>query len=216
MIITIDGPAASGKGTLARRLARHFGLAHLDTGGLYRATAAGVLRAGGDPRDPAQAAAAAAALEAADLEAPELRDEEISRAASVVAALPGVRAALLGYQRRFAANPPKGAHGAVLDGRDIGTVVVPDADVKIFLTASAEARAGRRHKELRERGVESINAEILREMGERDARDSARPVAPMVSAQDAFLLDTTDLDADAAFEAARCFVLARQHEAGER
>jgi cytidylate kinase len=204
MIIAIDGPAAAGKGTLGRRLAERFGLAHLDTGTLYRATAARVLKNGGDPSDAGAARAAAESLDPADLAAPELRDQAVGVAASVVAAHQDVRAALVEYQRRFARRPP----GAVLDGRDIGTVILPDADIKIFVTASAEARAGRRHKELREQGVKSIRSAVLRELAERDERDRARAVAPLAAAPDAFLLDTTNLDADAAFAAAVDFVLA--------
>lgn len=210
MIIAIDGPAAAGKGTLARRLADHFGLAHLDTGTLYRATAARVLKDGGDPDDPEIARGAAESLASADLNAPNLRDQSVGAAASRVAAHPEVRAALVAYQRRFAEIPPDGASGAVLDGRDIGTVILPDADIKIFVTASPEARAERRHKELRDQGTESIRAAVLRELAERDERDRARAVAPMAAAPDAFLLDTTNLDADAAFAAAVDYVLAHQ------
>jgi cytidylate kinase len=210
MIIAIDGPSAAGKGTLAKRLAAHFGYAHLDTGLLYRATAARVLRAGADPADTEAATAAATALTQEDLAAGDLRAEAVARAASVVAAQGPVRDALLDYQRRFAAHPPGGAPGAVLDGRDIGTVVVPEAEAKIYVTASDEARAARRHKELLDRGAESIRADVLREMRERDARDSERAHAPLARAPDAFLLETTDLDADAAFAAALSFVLGRQ------
>lgn len=204
MIIAIDGPAAAGKGTLARRLAERFGLAHLDTGTLYRATAARVLKNGGDPGNAPTAHAAAETLDPADLAAPELREQAVGAAASLVAAHPEVRAALVEYQRRFAGQPT----GAVLDGRDIGTVILPDADVKIFVTASAEARADRRHKELREHGAKSIRSAVLRELTERDERDRARAVAPLAAAPDAFLLDTTNLDADAAFAVAVDFVLA--------
>ena len=205
MIVAIDGPAASGKGTLARALAARFGLAHLDTGLLYRAVAARLLRAGGDPRDAAAAAAAAAGLEAADLDAPDLRDEAVGAAASVVAALPGVRRALVAWQRRFAARPG----GAVLDGRDIGTVILPSAPVKIFLTASPAVRAERRHNELRARGAGSIKSVVLRELADRDARDRERAAAPLAPAPDALLLDTTDLDAEAVLAAAVEFILAR-------
>jgi len=213
MIIAIDGPAASGKGTLARRLAEHFGLAHLDTGSLYRATALRVLDAGGDPADPGTAEAAAKSLDASALDSPRLRQPEVGAAASLVAAVPGVRAALLAFQRDFANHPPGDATGAVLDGRDIASVVLPDVDAKIFLTASAAARADRRHKELRQRGTESIRAAVLRELEERDSRDGSRDTAPMVQAPDALLLDTTNLDADAAFAAAVKLVLARQQRA---
>jgi cytidylate kinase len=213
MIIAIDGPAASGKGSLARRLAERFDLAHLDTGGLYRATALSVLNAGADPADPAAAEAAAKALDVTGLDSPRLRDPDVGEAASLVAGVPGVRAALLAFQRDFARSPPCGAAGAVLDGRDIGSVVLPEADVKLFLTASAEARADRRHKELRQRGTESIRAAVLRELAERDSRDGSRDMAPMVQTPDALLLDTTNLDADAAFAAAVELVLAQQQRA---
>jgi cytidylate kinase len=198
MIIAVDGPAAAGKGTLARRLAQHYGLAHLDTGGLYRATALHVLASGGDPADPAVAAAAAQCVRAADLTDPRLRGERVGQAASIVAAIPAVRAALLDFQRCFAATPP----GAVLDGRDIGTVVCPEANAKLFLTASAEARAERRLKELQESGTIAIYQHVLQDMKDRDARDSQRRTAPLVPADDAFVLDTSALDADAAFAAA--------------
>ncbi len=160
LVVAIDGPAASGKGTLARNLAAKFGLAHLDTGRLYRATALRVLAVGGDPADPETAAAAARGLDPALLDDPRLRDEAVGRAASVVAAIPAVRAALLAFQRRFAGQP----QGAVLDGRDIGTVVCPDADVKLFVTASREERARRRAKELRENGAPAIYEAVLRDI----------------------------------------------------
>jgi len=198
MIIAIDGPAAAGKGTLARRLAAHFGLNYLDTGGLYRATGLTVLRFGGDPANPEQAEAAARALTPDLLADPALRGEEAGSAASKVAAIPGVRAALLEFQRSFAATAP----GAVLDGRDIGTVVCPDADAKLFVTASLEKRVERRLKELLDKGVSAIRDQIFQDMKERDERDSARSVAPLVPASDAVLLDTSELDADAAFAAA--------------
>ncbi len=204
MIIAIDGPAAAGKGTLARRLAERFDLAYLDTGTLYRATAARVIQSGGDPNDAATARVAAANLDPTDLAAPDLREQAVGAGASLVAAPPEVRSALVEFQRRFSRQP----RGAVLDGRDIGTVILPDADIKIFVSASLEARAGRRHKELREKGAKSIRAAVLRELAERDERDRARAVAPMAAAPDAFVLDTTNLDADAAFAAAVDYVLA--------
>ena len=206
MIIAVDGPAASGKGTLGRRLARHFGLAFLDTGGLYRAVALRVLNAGGDPADAAAAEAAARAVSAGDLADPRLRAEGVSQAASVVAAMPGVRQALLAFQRDFARHPPGDEPGAVLDGRDIGTVICPDADAKLFITATPEARAARRTRELRERGEPAIYEAVLQDMKDRDARDSQRRTAPLVPADDAFVLDTTALDADAAFAAALAFI----------
>lgn len=201
-VIAIDGPAASGKGTLARRLAVHFGYAYFESGLLYRATALRLLRAGLDPADAAAAAAAAAEITAADLAAPELRHDEIANGAGIVAANPAVRAALIDTQRRFIAAPPGGAAGVVMDGRDIGTVICPDADHKIFVDASLEVRAERRLKELRERGAEGIESRVLHDMSVRDARDRDRRVAPLVPAEDAFVLDTTGLDADAAFAAA--------------
>lgn len=198
MIIAIDGPAAAGKGTLARRLAVHYGLNYLDTGALYRAVGLAVLLGGADPADPAAAEAAARALDPAGLGDPALRGEEAGQAASKVAAIPAVRQALLDFQRTYAATAP----GAVLDGRDIGTVVCPEAPVKLFVTASLECRAERRLKELLDKGVSAIRERVLQEMKDRDARDSARSVAPLVPAADAVVLDTSELDADAAFAAA--------------
>jgi len=198
-VIAIDGPAASGKGTLARRLAEHFGLAHLDTGKLYRATAFLVLAAGGDPADPATATAAARQVDPTRLADPALLTEEVAQASSVVAAIPSVRAALLDRQRDFAAHPPAPFRGAVLDGRDIGTAICPEATVKLFVTASPEARAERRLRELRERGSTVIYGDVLQDMKERDARDSERRVAPLAAAPDAVTIDTTGLDADQVF-----------------
>jgi CMP/dCMP kinase len=197
LIIAVDGPAAAGKGTLARRLAAHLGLPYLDTGLLYRATARRVLDAGGNPADPTDASNAAETLRPEDLDRKDLRGPPVDDAASKVAAIPGVRAALLDFQRRFGQ-----ARGAVLDGRDIGTVVFPEAPVKLFVTASPEERARRRHAELAARGAAPPLAEVAAEMAERDARDSARNVAPLRPAADAVLLDTSALDADAAFAAA--------------
>ncbi|MGE0153122.1 MAG: (d)CMP kinase [Reyranellaceae bacterium] len=200
MIIALDGPSAAGKGTLARRLAAHYRLALLDTGLIYRAVAAAVLR--GAPQEPERerAIAAAKALQPAALEQPGLREEAVGAMASQVAAIAEVRQHLVDFQRRFARNPPGGAAGSILDGRDIGTVICPDADVKIFLTASPEARAERRFKELRAAGADTIKARVLADMRERDARDSARSAAPLAPAADAFQLDTTALDADQVFE----------------
>ena len=201
-VIAIDGPAASGKGTLARQLAERFGLAHLDTGKLYRATVLGVIEARGDPTDPAAAEKAARTIDFSRLADPRLSAEDVARAASLVAAIPAVRAALLDAQRRFAHDPPPPAKGAVLDGRDIGTVVCPDATVKLFLVASAESRAERRVKELRQSGAAAIYDAVLQDMRERDARDSERRVAPLAAAPDAITIDTTLLDADQVFEQA--------------
>ena len=210
LVVAVDGPSAAGKGTLGRGIARHFGLAFLDTGLLYRAVATRLLAAGQDPTDAAAAEAAARGLQFSELDAPALRADAVAQAASKVAAIPGVRQALLGLQRQFAADPPPGQdgriRGAVLDGRDIGTVVCPDATVKFFVTASLEARACRRHQELLARGSESIYARVLQDMKERDARDSSRPVAPLTPAPDAMVLDTTALDAEAALAVAVNFV----------
>lgn len=207
-VVAIDGPAASGKGTLARRLADRFGFAHLDTGTLYRAAAFLVLREGGDPADPAAAAAAARRVALPMLSEPRLRGEAVARASSVVAAHPAVRRALLEFQRRFAVCPPSAAQGAVLDGRDIGSVVCPTADVKLYLTADAEARARRRLAELRARGVRAIYADVLRELNDRDARDAARRAAPLRAPADAVIIDTTALDAEAVFALA-CDIVTR-------
>ncbi len=201
-VVAIDGPAASGKGTLARRLAARFGLAHLDSGKLYRAAAFLALSAGADPADPEAAVAAARRVDLARLGDPRLSSEAVARAASITAAIPGVRAALLAFQRDFAAHPPGSARGAVLDGRDIGTTVCPDAAVKLFVTASTEARAERRLRELRDSGATVIYRDVLQDMTERDARDSGRRVAPLAAAPDAVTIDTTGLEAAQAFELA--------------
>jgi cytidylate kinase len=209
MIIAIDGPAASGKGTLARGLAAALGFAHLDTGMIYRAVAARVLAAGEDPHDAAAALRAAQTLEAADLRRGDLRRQDVGQGASVVAAIPEVRAALLAFQRDFAAQPPDGREGAVLDGRDVGTVVCPQAEVKFFVTASPEIRARRRHKELLDGGGKSIYARVLQEVRDRDARDSGREAAPLRPAEDAIVLDTTELSAEAALAAALAHIPSR-------
>ena len=213
-VVAIDGPAASGKGTLAHRLAERFGLVHLDTGALYRATALLVLDENGDPNDPLTAEAAAQRVDPRVLADPRLRADAVASAASVVAAIPEVRRALLGLQRDFAAHPPGSARGAVLDGRDIGTVVCPGADLKLFITASTEARAARRVKELREQGTPAIYENVLQDLNERDARDSGRRAAPLMAADDAYIIDTTTLDADVVFERA-CALVARALEEKE-
>jgi cytidylate kinase len=206
-VVAVDGPAASGKTTLARRLAAHFGLDFLDTGLLYRAVAWQLLQADKPLTDAASAAAAAAAVAAQDLARPTLRTEAVSRGASVVAAIPEVRRALLAFQRRFGNGGP----GAVLAGRDIGTVVRPDASHKIFVTASVEERARRRCKELQALGAPSIYDDVLAQLQERDARDRSRAIAPLVPASDAFVIDTTDRDIETAFEVARAYVAGPPH-----
>ena len=208
-IVAVDGPAASGKTTLARRLAAEFGLAFLDTGLLYRAVARRLLDRGLALDDVRAAVAAAEALAPADLAASGLRGEAVSQGASKVAALPAVRQALLAFQRSFG----EGGAGAVLAGRDIGTVVRPDADRKIFVTATPEERARRRCRELQARGGSSIYQRVLMDLRERDARDQSRAVAPLLPAGDALVIDTTDKDIDTAFALARAYVAgaARRH-----
>jgi cytidylate kinase len=210
-IITVDGPSAAGKGTLAKRLAQHFGFAFLDTGALYRGVGLALLREGHDAADVAKAVAAAEALKPSILGDPELRSEATSRAASIVAAIPGVRAAILNWQRDFARRPPNGSRGSVLDGRDIGTVVCPDAPAKLFITASLEARARRRLKELQARGETAIYARVLQDMQERDARDQGRSISPTKAAADAKIIDTSDLTADQVFDQALAFVTSKMN-----
>lgn len=202
LVIAIDGPAASGKGTLARRLAAHFGLRHLDTGLTYRAVAERMLMAGADLDDEEAALAAAAELDFDRLDRDRLAAHDVGEAASRVAVMPRLRRVLVEKQRAFAAVPP----GAVLDGRDIGTVVLPDAPAKLFVTASAELRARRRLLELQEQGTDMDEADVLADLRRRDARDSTRTDSPLKPAPDAYLLDTTDLDIEAAFRAAADFV----------
>ncbi len=198
MIIAIDGPAASGKGTLARRLAHHFELRHLDTGLTYRAVAAALLAKGLPLGDEAVAIEIAQHLDLAQMDKSILSAHEIGEAASRIAVLGGLREELVDLQRRFAKTPP----GAVLDGRDIGTVVCPDASVKLFVTASAEARARRRTDEMVSKGQDAEYESILSDLKRRDERDSQRTVAPMQKADDAYLLDTTEMDIETAFQAA--------------
>jgi CMP/dCMP kinase len=198
MIIAIDGPAASGKGTLGKRLAAHYGLRHLDTGLLYRAVAKAVLDASKQSSDKTAAVAAARSLNPASFDEVVLKSHAVGEAASVVSAIPEVRAALLAFQRDFAAQPP----GAVLDGRDIGTVICPNADVKIFVTATPEVRARRRAAEYRAQGRNIDEITVLADIRKRDERDIGRAAAPLKQATDAHLLDTTHLDIDAAIRAA--------------
>jgi cytidylate kinase len=198
MIIAVDGPAAAGKGTLARALAAHFGFHFLDTGSLYRMVGLALLSKGKDPHDLAAATAAARSLDPKSWSADALRGEDVGQAASIVAAMLPVRDALLDLQRAFAAKKP----GAVLDGRDIGTIVCPTAEAKIFVTASPQVRARRRARELAGRGTEISYDVVLADIRERDERDRNRPFAPLVPAADAFVLDTSDLDIEQAVAAA--------------
>jgi len=198
MIIAIDGPAASGKGTLAKRLAAHYGYRHLDTGVIYRAVAYALIRAGADLRDEARAVQAALELDPDKFEDPILKTQTVAEAASVVSAIPRVREALVNFQRRFAAGPP----GAVLDGRDIGTVICPHAEVKIFVLADPEVRARRRTLEARARGEKADEAAVLADILQRDERDQNRTVAPLKPADDAYLLDNSNLDIEGGVRAA--------------
>ncbi|MBF9233748.1 (d)CMP kinase [Microvirga alba] len=198
MIIAIDGPAASGKGTLGKRLSEHFGFAHLDTGLLYRAVARVMLDRGSLLTDREAAALVAQNLDVTHLDDPRLRGAEMGEAASMISAYQPVRDALLAFQRQFGSQEP----GAVLDGRDIGTVVCPQAEVKLFITATPEERARRRHLELLKRGEQAAYETILDDIRRRDERDMSRSTAPLKAAEDAMTLDTTHLDADAAFRAA--------------
>jgi len=198
MIIAIDGPAASGKGTLARRLAAHYGYRHLDTGVIYRAVAYVLMNAGMDLNDEALAVKAAMGLDPETFENPALKSQQVGTAASVVSAIPRVREVLVEFQRRFASEPP----GAVLDGRDIGTVICPEAEVKIFVVADPEIRAHRRTLEARGRGEEADEAAILADILARDQRDQNRAVAPLKPAKDAYLLDNSNLDIEGGVRAA--------------
>lgn len=198
MIIAVDGPAASGKGTLGKRLAAHYGLRHLDTGLIYRAVAKALLDAERRPDDVAAAVAAAKALDPARFDELALKSQAVGEAASIVSAVPELRAELVAFQRDFAAKPP----GAVLDGRDIGTVICPDADVKIFVTASPEVRARRRALEFQSLGKPTDEATVLADIRARDARDMGRSAAPLKQAPDAHLLDTTNMDISTAIRAA--------------
>ena len=198
MIIAIDGPAASGKGTLAKRLAAHYGFRHLDTGVIYRAVAYAMMTAGMDLNDEAQAVKAAVGLDPETFENPALKSHKVGTAASVVSAIPRVREVLVEFQRQFASKPP----GAVLDGRDIGTVICPEAEVKIFVVADPKVRAHRRTLEARGRGEEADEAAILADILARDERDQSRPVAPLKPARDAYLLDNSNLDIEGGVRAA--------------
>ena len=194
LLIAVDGPAASGKGTIARALARHYGLPHMDTGMLYRAVAVSLFRYGGDPGEEFEAVRAVAGLNQIGPEDPDLRSEIVGSIASRISAYPGVRAALLERQREFAAQPK----GAVLDGRDIGSVIAPNAKVKLFVTATAEVRASRRVAELLARGTPAHYPDVLIDIRARDARDEGRAAAPLMRAPDAELLDTSELGVEEA------------------
>ena len=205
-IIAVDGTAASGKGTLAKKLAAHFGIPHLDSGALYRLTALGVLDAGGDPTSEAAAVKAAKGIAFARATDPAIRTDAVGAAASKVAAIPAVRAALFEFQRRFVEQPPGGAAGAVVDGRDIGTVICPEATAKLFVDAAPAVRAHRRWLELQAMGIARDEKALEAELDARDAADRARAVSPLRQAVDAALLDTSNLGIDAAFAAALALV----------
>ena len=205
MLIAVDGPAAAGKGSLSLKLAEHFDFARLDTGLIYRAVAMKVLKTE-DPNSSKGAVEIAQLLSLNDLDTKDLRNEEVGITASKIAIIPEVRNILLDFQRNFAANPPNNKLGAVLDGRDIGTVVCPNADFKLFVTASPEVRAERRFKELQDRGEEAIRSAILQDIIDRDERDRSRSVAPLMPAQDAYILETSTLDLDAVFKIALNYI----------
>jgi cytidylate kinase len=206
VVIAVDGTAASGKGTLAKKLAAHFGFAHLDSGALYRLTALAVLDAMGDPKNPADAVKGAQSIDlslAGDLA---IRTDKVGQAASHVAAIGAVRQALLDFQRSFLTSPPGGSPGAVMDGRDIGTVICPGAAAKLYIDARPALRARRRWLELKAMGIARDEAGLLAELNARDAADKSRPISPLIQAPDAALLDTSDLGIDAAFAAALALV----------
>jgi cytidylate kinase len=206
VVIAVDGTAASGKGTLAKKLAAHFGFAHLDSGALYRLAALAVIEAKGDPAAEADALKGAQTIDFTRAGDPAIRTDVVGKAASQVAAIPAVRAALLEFQQSFLAHPPGGSPGAVMDGRDIGTVICPGADAKLYVDARLDIRARRRWNELKNMGIRRTEQDVVAELGARDAADKARPVAPLVQAADADLLDTSDLGIDAAFAAALALV----------
>jgi cytidylate kinase len=216
VVIAVDGTAASGKGTLAKKLARHFNFPHLDSGALYRLTALAVLEKKGDPTNEADAVTGARAIDLSRAGDPAIRSDVVGKSASHVAAIPAVRQALFDFQRDFLTNPPGHAEGAVMDGRDIGTVIAPDAAAKLFVDAAPAIRAHRRWTELKGLGIDRAEAEVLAEINARDAADRGRPISPLKQAADAFLLDTTDLDIDAAFAAALSLVEAKVRAALKR
>ena len=209
VVIAVDGTAASGKGTLAKKLAAHFHFAHLDSGALYRLTALAVLDAKGDPKNPADALKGAQSIDLSLAGDPAIRTDVVGQAASHVAAIGAVRQALLDFQRSFLASPPGGSPGAVMDGRDIGTVICPEATAKLYIDARPELRAHRRWLELKGMGIARDEAGLLAELNARDAADKSRPISPLIQAPDAALLDTSDLGIDAAFAAALALVTPR-------
>ncbi len=213
VVIAVDGTAASGKGTLAKQLARHFNFAHMDSGALYRLAALAVLSAGGDPANPADALKGARSIDLAMAGDPKIRTDRVGQAASKVAAIPEVRNALYQFQTDFLARPPGGSLGAVMDGRDIGTVICPTATAKLFVDAAPEIRARRRLLELKGLGIERDEAGLLAELAARDAADRARPVSPLRQAADATLLDTSQLDIERAFAAALALVQTKVEDA---
>jgi cytidylate kinase len=199
IVIAVDGTAASGKGTLAKKLAAHFHFAHLDSGALYRLTALAVLEAGGDPKKERDAVNGAQSIDLTMAGNPAIRTDKVGQAASMVAAIPAVRQALFDFQRGFLERPPGGSLGAVMDGRDIGTVICPEATAKLYVDARPELRAHRRWLELKSMGIVRDEAGLLAELNARDAADKSRPISPLKQAPDADLLDTSDLGIDAAF-----------------
>lgn len=206
IVIAVDGTAASGKGTLAKRLARHFNFAHMDSGALYRLTALAVLEQHGDPANEADAVKGARTIDLSRAGDPKIRSDVIGKASSLVAAIPAVRQALFAFQKSFLAQPPGQSSGAVMDGRDIGTVIAPDATAKLFIDAKPEVRAHRRRLELKSLGIERLEADLLAEIMARDQADRSRAVSPLKQAPDASLLDTSTLGIDAAFAAALALV----------
>ena len=209
IVIAVDGTAASGKGTLAKKLAQHFGFSHLDSGALYRLTALAVLEAKGDPKNETDALRGAQTIDFNRAGDPAIRTDIVGKAASHVAAIPAVRDALLDFQRNFLAHPPGGSPGAVMDGRDIGTVICPTATAKLYVDARLEVRARRRWAELKAMGIRRTEHDVVTELGARDEADKNRPISPLKPAPDADLLDTSDLGIDAAFAAALALVSAR-------
>ena len=206
IVIAVDGTAASGKGTLAKRLAQHFGFAHLDSGALYRLTALAVLEAKGDPANEADAVRGAQTIDFNRAGDPAIRSDTVGKAASHVAAIPAVRNALKDFQQNFLAHPPGGSPGAVMDGRDIGTVICPGATAKLYVDAQLEVRARRRWAELKAMGIRRTEQDVVNELATRDLADKNRPISPLKQAPDADLLDTSDLGIDAAFAAALALV----------